>query len=164
MSEPTIRLARPDDLPAINDIYNYYVARSTCTFQTEPETLADRAAWFAQHDETHPVVVAEVDGEAVGWGSLSAFHTRCAYRHTVEPSVYVRHDRLGQGLGSALQDELIRRARAAGHHSLVGLICTENAASLSLCQQAGFVQVGLLREVGRKFDCWLDVAYVQLIL
>lgn len=164
MSEPLIRLARQDDLAAISDIYNHYVMRSTCTFQTEPETLADRAAWFAQHDEAHPVTVAELDGEVVGWGSLSAFHTRCAYRYTVEPSIYVRHDRVGLGVGSALQADLIDRARAAEHHSLVGLICTDNTASLALADKAGFVQVGLLREVGHKFDRWLDVAYVQLML
>jgi len=159
-----IRPARAEDLAAINDIYNHYVERSTCTFQTEPETMEDRAAWFAEHDAAHPVIVAEVAGEVVGWGSLSRFHSRCAYRFTVEPSVYVRHDAVAAGVGKALMVELIALARAAGHHSLVGVICTENTPSLALGERLGFVKVGHLREVGCKFDRWLDVAYMQLIL
>jgi phosphinothricin acetyltransferase len=164
MDDVHIRLARTDDLAAINDIFNHYVAHSTCAFQLEPETLADRAAWFAAHDEAHPVVVAEADGGVVGWAALSPFHTRCAYRYTVEPSIYVRQDRLGQGIGTALLADLLERGRAAGHHSLVALICTENAASLAMCAKAGFVEVGRLREVGYKFSRWLDVAYMQLML
>lgn len=164
MSLPQIRPARVEDLGAINDIYNYYVERSTCTFQTEPETMEDRAAWFAAHDEAHPVIVAELGGEVVGWGSLSRFHSRCAYRFTVELSVYVRHDVVSGGIGKALMVELIALARAAGHHSLVGVICTENTPSLSMGEALGFVKVGHLREVGFKFGRWLDVAYLQLIL
>jgi L-amino acid N-acyltransferase YncA len=164
MDDLHIRPARADDLGAINDIYNYYVERSTCTFQTEPETAEDRAAWFSAHDAAHPVIVAEVAGEVVGWGSLSRFHSRCAYRFTVETSVYVRHDALAKGIGHALMVELIVRARAAGHHSIIGAICTENAPSLALGEKLGFVKVGHLHEVGFKFDRWLDVAYMQLIL
>lgn len=159
-----IRPARVEDLGAIHDIYNYYVEHSTCTFQTEPETAEDRAAWFSEHDAAHPVIVAEVAGEVVGWGSLSRFHSRCAYRFTVEVSVYVRHDKVAEGTGRALLEELIRLARAAGHHSIVGVVCTENTASLALGEKLGFVKVGHLREVGYKFGRWLDVAYLQLMV
>jgi phosphinothricin acetyltransferase len=159
-----IRAARVEDLRAINDIYNYYVERSTCTFQTEPETMDERIAWFAAHDTTHPVIVAEVGGEVVGWGALSPFHPRGAYRFTVEPSVYVRHDWVARGMGRALMEELIARARAVGHHSMVGPICADNAPSLALSEKLGFVKVGYLREVGYKFDRWLDVVYVQRML
>jgi len=164
MAVLAVRTARAEDLAAINAIYNHYVESSTCTFQVEPETMADRVAWFAEHDDAHPAIVAEREAEVVGWGALSRFHSRCAYRYTVEPSVYVRHDLLGQGIGSALVGELIARARAAQHHSIVAVVCTEIAASFALCERLGFAKVAHLREVGHKSGRWLDVAYMQLML
>ncbi len=82
-----IRDAVESDLQHINDIYNHYVVHSTCTYQYEPSTLAERRAWFAEHDAAHPVTVATRSGEIVGWGSLSWFRTRIGYRFTVENTV-----------------------------------------------------------------------------
>ena len=161
---PMIRLATALDLPSINAIYNHYVLHSTCTYQTEPETPDARAAWFAGRGAAHPVTVAEVDGEVVGWGSLSMFHTRAAYARTVENSVYVRHDRQRRGIGRALLLDLIGRARGLGHHTIIAGISAEQAPSIALHAAAGFVEVGRLREVGHKFDRWLDVVYLQLML
>lgn len=87
-----IRLAQQEDLAAINEIYNYYVLHSTCTYQETPETIESRREWFERHGGQHPITVAEVDGRIVGWGSLSAYHARSAYRNTVENSVYVHHE------------------------------------------------------------------------
>src|SRR5688500_13056965 len=115
----TIRIATEADLPAISDIYNYYVLRSTCTYQLEPETLADRQAWFRGHSpDKYPVTVAEENGEIIGWGSLSKFRDRAAYDPTVEASVYIRHDRHRRGIGRAILIDLIERARQIGFHSL----------------------------------------------
>jgi L-amino acid N-acyltransferase len=164
LQDVRIRLAGPDDLEAINAIYNHYVVTSTATFQDDPSTPAERAEWFAHHGADLPVTVAEVDGEVAGWASLSRFHTRCAYRHTVEASIYIRHDRLGMGLGRALLADLVERGRAAGHHSIIGLICTESVASLRLFESHRFARVAHLREVGHKAGRWLDVVYVQLML
>src|SRR3954471_5337179 len=113
-SSITLRPATAADLPAINDIYNHYVLNSTCTYQEVPEPLAGREAWFARHGPGHPVIVA-VDhaGVVVGWGSLSPYHARSAYRFTVENSVYVCHDQHRKGIVSALLADLIERARAA---------------------------------------------------
>jgi phosphinothricin acetyltransferase len=86
-----IRPAQPADLVAINDIYNHFVRVSTCTYQTDDETIEARRAWFASHGERHPIIVAEIDAVVVGWGSLSPFHRRAAYGNTVENSVYVHH-------------------------------------------------------------------------
>src|SRR5688500_8916114 len=99
----TIRLATADDLQAINDIYNHFVLCSTCTYQTEPETMEARRAWFDAHGEKHPVTVAaDAAGRVVGWGSLSAFHKRAAYGRTVENSVYVHPEEHRKGIGRAL--------------------------------------------------------------
>src|SRR5947208_2649901 len=89
-----IRLAVAADLPAINDIYNYYVEHSTCTYQETPDSLAEREEWLAKHrPDEYPVTVAvDANGLVVGWGSLSAFRPRSAYRFSVENSVYIRHD------------------------------------------------------------------------
>jgi phosphinothricin acetyltransferase len=164
IAAPVIRLANEDDLAAINSIYNYYVLHSTCTFQTEPSTAEERAAWFAAHGPAYPVTVAEIGSEVVAWGSISRFHVRAAYRPTIENSVYVRHDLVGQGIGRALLDDLIRRAAQLGYHSMMALISSDQAASIRLHERQGFVEVAHLKEVGRKFDKWLDVVYLQRTL
>ena len=162
---PSLRLATPSDLPAINDIYNHYVLHCTCTYQTEPESLADREKWFAEHPpEKYPVTVAEVEGRVVGWGSLSKFRPRAAYAPTVEPSVYIHHECLGLGLGRVLLVDLIERAKAAGFHSLIGGASADRGASLKLLHSLGFVHVAHFKEVGNKFGRWLDVIYMQLML
>jgi L-amino acid N-acyltransferase YncA len=160
-----IRLATVADLPAINEIYNYYVPRSTCTYQLEPETLEARRAWFEAHPtDRYPVTVAEVDGEVVGWGSLSKFRDRAAYDPTVEASVYIRHDLHRRGIGRALLKDLIQRARAIGFHSLLGGASADQTASVVLQESLGFRRVAHFKEVGYKFGRRLDVVFMQLML
>ncbi|MBA4019483.1 MAG: N-acetyltransferase [Pirellula sp.] len=159
-----LRAASAADLPAINDIYNHYVLHSTCTYQTEPETIEARQAWFAAHGEGYPVIVGEQAGEVVGWGSLSKFKDRAAYQPSVEGSVYIRHDRLGHGFGRVLLVDLIARARALGYHTFIGGACASQAASIRLQESLGFERVGQFREVGLKFGRRLDVVYLQLML
>ncbi len=142
----------------------YYVLNWTSTYQTEPATAEERAAWFEAHGPQHPVTVAERKGEAVAWGSLSRFHPRAAYSRTAEDSVYVRQDCLRQGLGATVLADLIVRARALKHHVIVAGISADQAASVELHRRQGFVQCGLLKEVGYKFERWLDVIYMQLML
>lgn len=161
---PTIRLARRDDLPAINDIYNHFVEHSTCTYQETPEPMAARRAWFDTHGPAHPVTVAELDDRVVGWGSLSPYHARSAYRFTVENSVYVHQAHHRRGIGDALLADLIARARALRHRSIIAGIDAGQLASLAIHSKHGFQQVGHLRQVGYKFDRWLDVVYMQLLL
>ena len=160
----TIRLATEADLTVINAIYNHYVATSTCTYQYEPETDEGRKAWFAAHGETHPVTVAEKDGEVVAWGALSPFRTRAGYRFTAELSVYVHHDMHRQGIGRAIVSDLIDRARKLGYHALIGGTSAEQTASIALQESMGFQKVGCFKEIGHKFDQWLDVVFMQLML
>ena len=159
-----IRPATAEDLPAINDIYNHYVLHSTCTYQEEAETMHDRHAWFAARGPAHPVTVAILAGDVVGWGSLSPYHRRAAYRNTVENSVYVAHTHHNRGIGRLLLQDLIDRARQIGHHTIIAAIDGEQPLSIALHEKMGFERVGLMRELGFKFGRWLDVHYLQLML
>jgi phosphinothricin acetyltransferase len=161
---PLIRDARAEDLGAINAIYNHYVLHSACTYQEEPSTEQERAEWFAAHGPTYPVTVAEVDGVVVGWGSLSKFHPRSAYRKTVENSVYIRHDIQRRGIGSLLLADLIERAKFVGHHSIIAIIDSGQPGSLAIHERFGFEKVAHLRQVGIKFGRWGDVVYLQKML
>jgi L-amino acid N-acyltransferase YncA len=160
----TLRAATAADLGAINDIYNHYVRHSTCTYQEKPESPAGRRRWFKHHGDNHPVIVAEVDGQVLGWGSLSPYHARSAYRHTVENSVYVHHRHHRRGIGSRLLEELITRARRAGHRAIIAGIDAGQTTSVALHAKFGFVEVGRLKQVGFKFSRWLDVVYMELLL
>lgn len=160
-----IRLATAADLLAINDIYNYYVPRSTCTYQLEPETLVARQAWFEHHPpDRYPVTVAEIDQQIVGWGSLSKFRDRAAYDPTVEASIYIHHDFHRRGLGRALLIDLIERAKSIGYHSLIGGASADQTASVALQESLGFERIGHFKEVGYKFGQRLDVLFLQLML
>src|SRR6476619_6200250 len=167
---PKIRLATADDLPAINDIYNYYVHRSTCTYQLETDTIEARQAWFASHPpDKYPVTVGEIateknSSEVVAWGALSKFRERAAYAPSVEASIYVRHDMHRRGIGRALLLDLIQRARELGHHTLIGGVSADQTASLALQESLGFQRVAHLKEVGYKFGQRLDVIFLQLML
>jgi L-amino acid N-acyltransferase len=164
MSAAQLRAATRADLPAINAIYNHYVLHSTCTYQTVPSTEQEREDWFAAHGEKHPVIVAELDGVVVGWGSLSKFHQRQAYENSVEDSIYLHHEVQGRGLGTALLAELLRLAKQIGHHTVLGGADASQAASIALHTKLGFEKVSHLKEVGFKFGRWLDVVWMQKML
>ncbi|REK12019.1 MAG: N-acetyltransferase [Planctomycetota bacterium] len=165
MTSPCLRLATEDDLVAINDIYNYYVLHSTCTYQLEAEPIEDRAAWFRERlRQCLPVTVAEHGTQVVGWGSLSRFHPRTGYASTVEASVYINHQHHRRGLGRLLLSDLVERARSAGFHSVIGGASAEQTASIALQESLGFKRVGQLVQVGYKFNTWLDVIYLQRML
>ena len=161
---PLIRLATEDDLESINTIYNYYVENSTCTYQYQPDTFADRKKWFIEHGDIHPVTVAELDGEILGWGALSPFSSREAYRLTVEDSIYVKNSVRRKGIGSALLNDLLTRAKTIGHHSVIARIDAEQTQSIALHAKFGFENVGRLKEAGWKFDRWLDVALMEILI
>ena len=164
MSECSIRLAARADARDINDIQNHYVVHSTATFLIDPLTLEQRLNWLENRSQAHPVIVAQADGLVAGWGSLEVFRARPAYRHTAEFSIYVHHERHRQGIGRAIVGDLVKRARALGHHTLVGGCCSESTAVIALLEASGFSRVAHFREVGRKFDRWLDVIFLQRIL
>lgn len=164
MDELLIRRATGADASGIADIYNHYIRTSTATFDTVEKSAEERVAWLAGHDDRHPVLVVQVGERIAGWGSITPWGVRPAWRHTVEISIYVAPDFLGGGLGPKLLDSLIAEALEAGHHALIAQIVTENERSLRLSGRAGFTRVGTMREVGRKFDRWIDLALLERIL
>jgi phosphinothricin acetyltransferase len=164
MSACLIRPAMRADAEAINAIQNHYVVHSTATFLTEPLTLAQRLAWLEDRSPAHPVIVATAEGAVVGWGALGEFRGRPAYRHSVEFSIYVHHERHRGGIGRALLADLTGRAGSLGHHALIGGCCSESTAILGLLESAGFSRVAHFPEVGWKFERWLDVVFMQKLL
>ena len=162
---PTVRLATRADVPAILDIYNEAVLNTTASYDLEPVSLASRLEWFDEKTEHgHPVFVAERGDEVLGWAAYGPFRAKPGYRYSAEHSVYVAAGSRGQGLGRALMRPVIEHARAAGMHVLIGGVDASNAASIGLHLSLGFEQVAHFRQVGRKFDRWLDLAFVQLVL
>jgi phosphinothricin acetyltransferase len=160
-----VRDAVAADVPAITDIANALLATTTIEWTDTPHTIEERATWMSgQAAAGHPVVVADVDGEVAGWAAWGAFRDVRrwpGYRFTVEHTIHVRRDRWGSGVGRALMDELIRRARAAGLHTLVAAIDGENEASIRFHERLGFVEVARMPQVGAKFGRWLDVVMLQ---
>ena|ERR1700722_502640 len=160
-----IRDAADADLPGILEIYNEVIAHSTAIYAEQPVSLEDRLAWFnARRQQHYPVLVAVDDGTISGFASFGDFRAWPCYRYTVEHSVHVRVGRRGCGIGGRLLETLIPRASALGKHVLIAGIDAENASSLRLHLKMGFERVAQFREVGRKFDRWLDLVFMQRFL
>lgn len=161
----TIRDADDADLEAIRAIYNDAVAHTTAIWNEVLVDLDDRRRWAAaRRGLGYPILVAEVDGRVAGYASFGDFRAFDGYRHTVEHSVYVGADFRRRGLARALVEELIVRAARLGKHAMVAGIEAENTASIALHRDLGFVEAGRLPEVGRKFDRWLDLAFMVRLI
>jgi phosphinothricin acetyltransferase len=178
MPDATIRLATADDAEPIMEIYNREVTGSTATFDLVQRSLDDQRAWLAARSGAFSAIVAVIardidardidrgdfDGVVVGFASLSPYKERAAYRTTVEDSVYVHRDHTGRGIGRLLLSGLVDIARHSGFHSVIARIEAGGAASRALHAACGFELVGVERQVGRKFNRWLDVAVMQIVL
>ena len=159
-----LRLGALRDAEALRAIYNREVLGSTVTFDLVARTAEDQRRWMDDHGGVYPVVVATVDGEVVGFASLSPYRPRPAYATTVEDSVYVAAHRRGTGTGKALLGAVVDLAADHGFHTVIGRIVGDHTASIALHRSCGFELVGVEREVGRKFGKWLDVAVMQRLL
>lgn len=161
-----IRDAEDHDLEGITTIYNDAVEQTTAIWNETTIDVENRRAWLADRRKAgYPVLVAVSDEDTVlGYASFGDWRAWDGYRHTVEHSVYVRSDQRGAGIGKALMEALIGRARDIGKHVMVAGIEAGNTGSIRLHEKLGFEQVGLLRQVGTKFGRWLDLAFLQLTL
>ncbi|MCU0986001.1 MAG: N-acetyltransferase family protein [Acetobacteraceae bacterium] len=161
----SVRDATEGDVAAITAITNEAILNTTANWNLTPVTVEARAAWLAdRRGAGFPVLVAERAGQVIGFGSFGPFRLFEGYLHTVEHGLYVHPAAHRQGAGAALMAALIGRAEALGMHVMVGAIEARNVASLALHQRFGFVRVGLMPEVGRKFDRWLDLVLMQKML
>jgi phosphinothricin acetyltransferase len=160
-----VREATPADLPALLEIYNEAVINTTASWDHDPWTAVRHADWYAHKAENgFPILVADQDGEVLGYATYSEFSGKAGYTGTREHNVYLRVDARRRGIGRTLMEALIDQARARGVHTLIGRLSADNEASLRLHAGLGFVEVGRLHEVGRKFGRWLDLVYLQLML
>ena len=163
-SAVTIRDCEARDLPALLRIYNEAIETGVATWDERPWTMAEREAWFAEHGASTPVLVAEADGEVVGFAYLSMMSAKSGWRFTRENTVYVDAAVRGQGVGKQLLVALLERGRAIGVRLVVASITSTNEASLALHGRLGFEVVGTLKNAGFKFGEWLDTTYMQLDL
>ena len=160
-----IRAATAADLPQILAIYNDVIATTNAIYDETASTLAERQAWFDDRKRGGwPVLVAESNGEVLGFSSFGPWRTRWGYRFTVEHSVHVRADQRGKGIGGALIEALFPHAKALGMHVMIGAIDSHAAASLHLHQKLGFDRAGTCREVGQRGGRWLDLVFMQRLL
>jgi phosphinothricin acetyltransferase len=165
-SESDIRLreAVASDGEAIAAIYNHYVKNTTITFEEVSVSGAEMTARISEvQDAKLPYLVAEAGERTVGFAYASKWKGRCAYRFSVETTVYLAQDNIRRGLGSLLYRELLSRLDEAQLHAAIGGIALPNEASIALHQKLGFVQVAQFREVGFKFGRWIDVGYWERV-
>ena len=160
-----IRPYQSEDTQAILDIINYNILHSTAlydynirTYEQQKAILDDKLA------KKFPVIVAEANGQVVGFGMYSEFRFREAYKFTVEHSVYVANDYHGKGIGNLLLAELITLAKVQKLHTMIAVIDAENQGSVSFHEKFGFKTVGIIKESGYKFNRWLHSVFMQLIL
>ena len=165
--EYTLRDARAADLPAVREIYNYYVANSTVTFDEDAMSLKEWKSKFAYLAKLGmPFVVAESpSGQLLGYALVTPWKQKRAYRFTVENSIYLGPAASGKGLGRALLGELIARSKAAGLKEMIAVIADQGAeGSIALHEKFGFVEIGRMGRVGFKFDRWLGTVLLQKTL
>ena len=160
-----VRDAIEADLPAILAIINEATLNTTAVWGITPTTLEARRAWWQERTEAGFPVLIAAEGDAVlGFASYGSFRPWEGYKHTVEHSVYVDAAARGKGVGRALLAALIARATASDKHVMIAGIDASNSVSIRLHAAFGFTEAGTLRQVGRKFDRWLDLLFMQRLL
>ncbi len=150
----------------MTEIYNHYVVNTPTTFDTEPFTVDQRAEWFSHYATTgrHRLLVAERGGQVAGYCSSSKFHPRAAYDTTIELTVLCAPEAVGHGIGQKMYEALFEALAREDIHAFVALITLPNRGSCAIHERFGFRQMGVLREGGRKFGQYWDVAYYQKLL
>jgi phosphinothricin acetyltransferase len=163
-TEPVIRKATPEDLPAMVEIYNYYIQNSVVTFDMDVMALADWAEKFRWINELGlPFIVAQSpSGQVIGFAYVAPWRQKAAFKRTVEDSIYLRPAAIGKRVGTKLLQELLDQAKVAGVKEVVAVISDKGAeSSIALHERFGFKHQGHLGKVGFKFGRWLGTVLMQ---
>lgn len=164
MKTPVFMPVSEEHLPAIHEIYNYYVIHSTATFHTAPITLEEMRSLVIPKSPLYCTYTIQCDDKIVGYVLLTQYKTRAAYNSTAEVTIYLSADYTGKGLGHTALNFIEDIARKTGFHALVANICHENTQSVMLFERCGYERCAYYREVGYKFDRYLDlVSYEKLL-
>jgi L-amino acid N-acyltransferase len=165
MSNAIIRPANFNDLPAITEIYKDVILNTTAVCAYEPYTLENRQAWYEDRvNHGFPVFVAECSHQVIGFSTYGTFRAAPAYLHSVENTIHVHPEFRGQGVGQRLMPPIIEAAKKQKMHTMIAGIDADNTGSIKFHQKFGFVQVAHFKEVGYKFNRWLDLVFMQLML
>ena len=154
-----VRTVIPSDATQIAEIYNTVV-----TFEEEPVVAEVMLGRITEVTEKFPWLVYELDGNVIGYAYASSWKSRCAYKYSVETTVYLKKGMSGKGYGAALYAELLERLNKLNLHGIIGGIALPNEGSIALHKKFGFEQVAHFKEVGNKFNKWIDVTYWEKIL
>lgn len=159
-----IRNAKPEDAQAICDIYNYYVLNTIVTFEEDVVLADDMAERIKKVSEKYTWLVYEQNGEIIGYAYAGEWKSRCSYRFSVESSVYLKNGFSGQGIGSKLYEALLKKLEKTDIHAVIGGISLPNEGSIALHEKFGFEKIARFKEVGYKFNKWIDVGYWEKII
>lgn len=160
-----IREATLSDIPAILEIVNYNILNTTSIYDYDTKSLPEMEQWFYDKQNAGwPVLGAFENNRLIGYATYGTFRFKEGYRYTVEHSVYIHPEHNGKGAGGLLLKTLIDKAAKHGYHTMIGCIDAENSGSIAFHKKYGFTEAGLLKESAFKFDKWLDLLFMQLIL
>jgi len=158
-----IRNISIDDARQICEIYNFYVLNTIITFEEEEVAENEMKSRIEAITAKLPWIVYEKDGEIIGYAYASEWKSRCAYKHSLETTVYLKDGESGNGIGSMLYSELLKLLKAKNYHAAIGGISLPNESSIAIHEKFGFEKIGQFKEVGFKFNKWIDVGYWELI-
>ncbi|TLX73281.1 N-acetyltransferase family protein [Labilibacter sediminis] len=159
-----IRDINTNDAREVEDIYNYYIRNTFVTFEEDPVTEDDMRERIQSQKINLPWIVYEENNEVLGYAYASEWKSRCAYKYSVESTVYLKHGKQGKGLGTKLYQELLHRIEKSRIHAVIGGIALPNKASIALHEKLGFEKVAQFKEVGYKFEKWIDVGYWEYLI
>jgi phosphinothricin acetyltransferase len=159
-----IRPVRAEDAREICAIYNHYIKNTVITFEEELLEAPEMERRIAAISAKYPWLVHEENGEIIGYAYANSYRDRSAYRYAAELSIYLKEERQGEGIGSALFGRLLSELKETKLHALVSAITLPNERSIALQEKFGFKEIARFAEIGFKFGKWLEVGYWELII
>jgi L-amino acid N-acyltransferase YncA len=162
-----VRKVKIEDSRQVCDIYNFYILNTTVTFEEIALTETEMRERIEKISSKYPFLVWEENGQVIGYAYATEWKVRAAYRNSVEVTIYLKNGNSGKGIGKQLYDELFRQIKQnkdLNIHAIIGGIALPNEASVALHEKFGFQKVAHFKEVGYKFQQWVDVAYWELLI